>query len=136
MRSAGSSTGVRVAVVCVVVVLAAVYFLFDPASASWMPRCVLHSLTGWDCPGCGAQRMIHALLHLDFATAWEANALLTAALPYLVFWLWLDMTPRRIPGTPRYSRRLERMSNALNSPTAIALITITLIGWMIWRNVA
>ena len=135
MQGGGSTPRVRIVVACLAVSLAVVYFLFDPSSAAWMPRCVFHSLTGWDCPGCGAQRMLHALLHLDFAAAWQANALLMVALPYLVFWLWLDMTPRRIPGTPRYSRRLERLSNALNSPTAIALITLILIGWMIYRNV-
>ncbi|MDE5840938.1 MAG: DUF2752 domain-containing protein, partial [Muribaculaceae bacterium] len=54
--------------------LAAVYYFFDPVEAGWMPRCIWKVTTGTDCPGCGSQRMAHALMHGDIAGAWRANA--------------------------------------------------------------
>ncbi|WP_222598234.1 DUF2752 domain-containing protein [Lentzea tibetensis] len=56
---------------------------------SLLPRCPFNWLTGWDCPACGSTRMVHALLHGDFAAAWDFNAvMLVAGLPMLA-WLWL-----------------------------------------------
>lgn len=46
---------------------AALYFIFDPAVTRWAPKCMFRVLTGYDCPGCGSQRALHALLHADMA---------------------------------------------------------------------
>ena len=72
-------------IVLLVILLAAgvwFYYRFDPRT-HFFPRCLFHSLTGWYCPGCGSQRAIHALLHLDLAEAFRRNALLLLALPYV-----------------------------------------------------
>lgn len=45
------------AVACVVL-----YYL-DPVKYVFMPKCPFKMLTGLDCPGCGFQRAMHALLH-------------------------------------------------------------------------
>ena len=47
--------------------LAVLFFFLDPAKHTIFPRCVFNSLTGYYCPGCGSQRAIHSMLHLDFA---------------------------------------------------------------------
>ena len=125
----GVATGLAVAVA-----LAVMYFLYDPAEESWMPQCLLHRMTGYECAGCGSQRMLHALLHLDIAGALRANALLTLALPYLAFWGWVELTPRRRRGSRKYSLRLERIHRRLNSPRAIGVICIVIVMWSIGRN--
>lgn len=76
-----------------VVILGGIYYMVDPATSRFMPKCILHTLTGLDCPGCGAQRMFHALLHGDFAAAWEANPFLLCCLPLLVMGIWADLRP-------------------------------------------
>ena len=55
-----------------------VFFLYrnDPETARWMPFCVFHRATGLYCPGCGAARSLHRLLHGDFIGALRANWLL------------------------------------------------------------
>lgn len=58
----------------------AVVFWFDPARAPFFPGCAFHRLTGWNCPGCGATRGLHALLHGRLTEAFHDNALLLAAL--------------------------------------------------------
>ena len=67
----------------VLVTALVVYFLFDPATTPF-PRCPFLMLTGWQCPGCGSQRAIHSLLHLDIVAAWRYNALLVLSIPYLL----------------------------------------------------
>jgi hypothetical protein len=59
------------------------YFRFNPAGSPLFPKCPFLMLTGLKCPGCGSQRAIHALLHLDFPAACSQNILLVATLPYL-----------------------------------------------------
>jgi hypothetical protein len=47
----------------------------------WGIPCMVHSLTGLDCPGCGISRMFLALLRLDFAAAARYNLLVLCLLP-------------------------------------------------------
>ena len=73
------------------------YFIFDPMESKFMPQCIFHRLTGLQCMGCGSQRMIHSLLHGDFAGALKANAFVTLSLPFLLFLLWLEMRREKYP---------------------------------------
>lgn len=61
-----------VAIIAAAAILAYLW-AFDP-SESPAPRCIVKMLTGHDCPGCGSQRAIHALLHGRVAEAWHFNA--------------------------------------------------------------
>jgi Protein of unknown function (DUF2752) len=64
----------------VVVLVTATVFFFDPATHRFFPGCTFHQLTGLNCPGCGATRSLHALLHGNFFAALRDNALLVAAI--------------------------------------------------------
>ena len=72
-------------VVLVVAVLGsgAVLFFFDPAKHGFYPICLFHSLTGWNCPGCGATRAAYQLLHGHLLRALHNNALLVLTLAAL-----------------------------------------------------
>ena len=61
-------------------IAAATVFFFDPATHRFFPGCTFHKLTGLNCPGCGATRSLHALLHGNFQTALRDNALFIAAI--------------------------------------------------------
>ena len=54
----------------------------DP-SARDVPLCPLKAITGLDCPFCGSLRAVHALAHLDLATALDHNVLFTLSVPFL-----------------------------------------------------
>lgn len=60
------------------IVAVALLFVVDPATTAWFPWCPFHELTGWNCPGCGAARALHALVHLDLRAALRANLFVTA----------------------------------------------------------
>lgn len=63
---------------------AVVIHLRDPNASGNYPTCPFLYLTGWYCPGCGSLRALHALTHLDVATALDRNPLATVALVGLV----------------------------------------------------
>jgi hypothetical protein len=75
---------ISVVALCVAAIAGGViYFCFDPALSRWFPKCPFLLATGLKCPGCGSQRAIHGLLHLDLPAAFSQNALLVCSLPYL-----------------------------------------------------
>ncbi len=99
-----------------------VLFAFDPSAWAFFPRCPLHALTGLFCPGCGAQRAVHALLHLDGAAALRHNALLVTMLPFVGYLEWQHF---REPG-----RALRVRTGGL-----LALVAFTL-AFFVLRNTA
>lgn len=63
------------------------YYYLDPSLYVLMPKCVFKTLTGLDCPGCGLQRALHALLHGKFSEAIRFNFFLIIAIPMICLWL-------------------------------------------------
>lgn len=116
------TTGRIVLVVLAAVIL--VYSIFDPAGFEWMPQCVFHRLTGLECPGCGAQRMAHALLHGDIASAWRYNAFLLILIPLLAFMIWLEI----------YRLRYPRLYAQFYSSATIYTLSALIFGWFVVRN--
>src|SRR5262245_4469510 len=69
--------------VCLLPLAAFVLFSFPPGATSFYPQCVFHQLTGFHCPGCGATRALHALLHGDWLQAIAWNPWFVLSLPLL-----------------------------------------------------
>jgi hypothetical protein len=61
-----------------------IYYMYDPVSSPFFPKCPFLLATGLKCPGCGSQRAIHALLHLNIGSAFAYNTLLVCSIPYLL----------------------------------------------------
>ena len=64
----------------------AVLFFFDPAQHGFYPICLFHSLTGLNCPGCGATRAAYQLSHGHLLGALHDNALFVLTLVALAVW--------------------------------------------------
>jgi hypothetical protein len=62
---------------------AVVLYVFPPEQSHFYPRCLLYTLTGWQCPGCGGLRAAHHLLHGRLALAFQYNPLLVGLAPLL-----------------------------------------------------
>ena len=114
-----------VALIVVICAGVAVYFFVDPEEASWMPQCVFRRITGLDCPGCGSQRMIHALLHGNPAEAWRQNPFLLLSIPYIAALGIASAAPQRFP----------RLFRTVHSPIAIIIFAVAIIFWTIYRNI-
>ena len=51
-----------------------------------MIRCPFNLLTGLNCPFCGTQRMMLALLHGNLSEAFQYHPLLFLLLPFILTW--------------------------------------------------
>jgi len=65
-------------------VVALVFYCFDPAQGGFYPPCMFHSLTGLNCPGCGGLRALHHLTHGEIGAAFHSNPLLVTLLPVVL----------------------------------------------------
>ena len=77
---------------------ATVLWSVDPNEPGHYPTCPFLAVSGLYCPGCGALRAIHDLLHGDVAGALARNPAVLLALPYLL--LALVTWWRRTTGHP------------------------------------
>lgn len=81
-------------------------------------------LTGFDCPGCGSQRALHALLSGDPAAAWRSNAAFVIALPLIAVLAFTRLRPQQWP----------RLTRFLGSRAFILTLFALTIAWTIGRN--
>lgn len=112
-------------IIAAVVFLIAFYYWADPNTSRLMPPCLFHKLTGFDCPGCGSQRMVHALLNGDFRAAWGFNPFLISLTPVILLYLVLDMFPAKFP----------RLFKVMYSPVTITILLVSIVVWTILRNI-
>ncbi|MBN4056811.1 DUF2752 domain-containing protein [bacterium AH-315-J21] len=103
-----------------------ILFFFNPAETSWYPHCILHEVTGWHCPSCGALRAGHLLLHGEFAAAMSMNLLAVSLLPaYLAVYSYR-----------RFSRGEGlRFHDPIVSRPVIWLFWLTVGAFWIMRNI-
>ena len=113
-RTVAAAAIVAAAALCVY------YSAFDPATSP-APRCMLRLLTGYDCPGCGSQRALHALLHGRVGDAWGYNPAVFFAVPLAAAYFAIDRLP---PGLRRLLRR----------PAFILAIAVAIVALWIGRN--
>jgi hypothetical protein len=93
--------------------------LVDPHTPdSIFPVCPFRLLTGLNCPGCGALRMIHDVLHGHLAAAINDNIVVLVGIPLLAGWMVLRRRGGKMP---------------LTLPAAAAVM-VTLLAWTVVRN--
>jgi len=105
------------------IILTAVYYYCDPSTCALFPPCPFYALTGYQCPGCGTQRALHALLHLRIGEAWYYHPLLVMALPYLMLGVLLEYLPKA-----------ERWRRLLFGRRASWIALYILVGYWLGRN--
>lgn len=62
------------------------YYYIDPSQYKMIPKCPIKIMTTLDCPGCGFQRALHAVLHGNFIEAIHYNLFLLFAIPLTCIW--------------------------------------------------
>ncbi len=108
--------------------LTILYGLVSPTSSPFFPKCPFLLLTGLECPGCGSQRTIHALLNGRFITAIKTNPLVVLAIPYLLAVLYLLAFKNK-------SSKAQIFYEKLTNNVAIVIVCILYFSYFIIRNV-
>lgn len=103
-----------------------VYYNFSPAEDSFFLKCPFKMMTGLECPGCGSQRAVHELLHLNIGKAFQYNPLMVSAIPYLAlgFLFNIEGVKTRFPKTRKF----------FFGTRTIYLILLIILIFFIFRN--
>ncbi|MDX1766862.1 MAG: DUF2752 domain-containing protein [Arenibacter troitsensis] len=64
------------------------YFFYNPSNSYYFPQCPFFTATGYYCTGCGSQRALHDLLHLDIMGVAKHNLLFIPAF-LLIAYHWI-----------------------------------------------
>ena len=113
-----------VPVVIAIGILITIYYYFNPEN-HFFPQCIFYRVTGWECAGCGSQRMLHSLLHGDLAMAWHYNAALLIVSPILLAMVFANLFRNKYP----------RFYNFIYSPWIVWSVVGGMIAWWILRNI-
>lgn len=119
---------VRMIVVLLAVIFLSLLFFFYPVNSSgFYPKCIFHSITGFDCPGCGSQRAASALIHGHFLDAVNYNLLFILFIPLLLYsayvFIWNTFSKRKIKQQLVYS------------PLFIKSVLLIVIAFWVLRNI-
>ncbi|MBR5106271.1 MAG: DUF2752 domain-containing protein [Alistipes sp.] len=115
-------------VVVTVVAIVVVYRCINPVGTTageYMPKCFMKGLTGYDCPSCGSQRALHAILNGEFKRAILFNPFIFLALPYLLSLLYTALS------RDRFARRIKPF---VRHRIAIWSFLALYIAWWVIRN--
>lgn len=105
----------------IIVLVLVVYFFFSPYQFSFFPTCPIYKYAGFHCAGCGSQRALHHLLHLEIGKMLQSNLLL----PLWIF-LALDFCYNKVIA--------KKDSLLLNSKIPWTLFAFILL-YMVCRNI-
>lgn len=117
-------TIIAMVIITVTIAIFFIYKNFDPAAYSFFPQCPSKLITGYDCPGCGSQRALHAILNGDIKAAFHYNAFLFIAVPFLIIYAFANF----------YSRKFPHLYRFVNSATVAWTCLVIIILWWILRN--
>ena len=114
-------------IIFLVTTLLLLFIIFvNPFTSAFAPKCIFRLLTGYDCPACGIQRSLHALLNGDTVTALRYNYFLLISIPYFLavaittFWK-ADL--------------IVKMGYYVQHPKVVRAILVLIIIWWIVRNI-
>lgn len=111
----------------VVFALAVLYYNYNPGVYKFFPECPFHKYSRFDCPGCGSQRAVHALLHGEILLALNYNLLLVLSLPFLLIHFLLKVAA--------YWTKKDLAWSFWYKPTTPIIICVIVVVFWIARNI-
>ena len=111
---------------CFGVVLLTIYYLYDPVASQWTPKCPFKLVTGLQCPGCGIQRALHALLQGRFLDAIHYNYFLLFSGPYIISFGIRALLPK--------GKVKDKLTSIIEDKRLIWLYIILFFAWFVLRN--
>lgn len=110
-----------------VIVACVVLAFFDPVSRLWPFHCPFKLITGLQCPGCGSQRALHALLMGHVGEAISYNFFLVFAAPYLLLLIIANL----LKEGPMKSTALRWLEHRY----VVGFYIVSFCVWLVVRNI-
>ncbi len=114
-------------IVAAVSIVAIYSYCVDTLQSVLAPKCFFLMLTGWKCPGCGTQRALHELVHLNIGGVWHTNPILFLAIPYMLLLVYLTYFGGE--------RRFPRLNEAVYSSCGVMTVFYIIVAYWVLRNV-
>lgn len=105
--------------------LVLIYVNINPATSYLMPKCLFKMLTGYDCPSCGGQRALHALLNGRVYDAFMLNPFLFLVAPYIFVVLYSSFSKSMVA---------MKIKPFVNHYVTISIYLFVYIIWWVVRN--
>lgn len=99
------------------------YFFVEPKDGN-LPKCIFHELTGLYCPGCGAQRSLHALLNGYLSTAIDFNLLFILLLPLIIYFILVFIIGKK-----------HADSSFIYKPVFSTTVVVLVVSFWVLRNI-
>jgi hypothetical protein len=109
------------------IALVVLYYRYNPGVYDFFPECPFHRFLSLDCPGCGSQRAVYALLHGHVLQAFNYNALLVLSIPFLLIHL--------IVRVYAHFRKTNLIWNIWYKPVMPKILLIVVVLFWIIRNI-
>ena len=118
---------IRKAIIIVIIIIAAIalYTFVDPTYSVWAPKCPMRIITGYDCPSCGMQRAIHAILKGHFHKAFMLNPFLWITIPYTLLLALVSFL---------HTPNADRLKDIVQHRYLVYIYIILFFTWWIVRN--
>lgn len=103
------------------------YYFANPLTEKFPFQCPWRVLTGTQCPACGFQRAMHALLHGEFCKALGYNYFFVFSVPYAFAAVVVTC----------YNRHhvFDRLKAFVCHPIVLRLYVLLFLAWWVIRNV-
>ncbi|MBP3483177.1 MAG: DUF2752 domain-containing protein [Alistipes sp.] len=102
-----------------------IYIVFYLHDWTYAPRCIFRSVSGYDCPMCGAQRAIADLLLGDLKSAFWHNPYLIVISPYVIL---ISITVISRKGSMR------KLKSIVMNIKIVSCYAVLMIIWWFFRN--
>ncbi|MBQ9649599.1 MAG: DUF2752 domain-containing protein [Prevotella sp.] len=103
------------------------YYLVNPVIKHFPLQCVWRLLTGTQCPACGFQRAIHALVHGQFTEALSYNYFFVISIPFALIAILAEWY--------NYRHKLDFLRTFVHSHYTLKTYVVLYFVWWVMRNV-
>ena len=114
-------------VIFLVVLGGILLYNLNPTQYWFMPKCPFKLITGLNCPGCGIQRAIYALMHGEIKEAIHYNYYLLYSGPYAASFLLVWLLPQN-------SFR-GKLKSIIENKHVVDFYIVTFLMWLVIRNI-
>ena len=103
------------------------YYLVNPLCHNFPIQCPWRLLTNTQCPACGFQRALHALMHGEFQKALSYNYLFILFIPYAIMAI--------ISTWYNYHHVFDKLNKFVYHHYTLRCYVVIYFGWWIIRNI-
>ena len=107
------------------------YYYAEPQESVIMPKCILKLITGYQCPSCGTQRALHALLHGHPIQAFSFNYFFIISIPLFMIAVYACWGIKK----KNPSKTIVALYNFVTNRYTLICYIVFFFGWWIVRNV-